>query len=159
MIRVVLVVQPAIGGLRPAGGGHYTGRERADIARNSLSVRRRHQIEVGAGPQGSILDRADKAAQSAPSEDIVDLAGFSVDRRGDLFRDQPARIPSEVAQQRGSKQRKQKQVGERQPERGSSDQLTECRHESYIPRRGWYGAAAARNPCRSSSVAWKCAHR
>lgn len=47
-------------------------------------------------------------------------------------RDQAARIPREIAEQRGGKQRKQQQVDQRQPERSGSDQLTECRHGSCI---------------------------
>src|SRR6185369_2787570 len=106
-----------------------------------------------------ILDGENKASKAAPAEDVADLTGFRVYRRCNLFGDQATRVPGEITQQRRRKQREQKKVNQRQPERGGSDQLTECRHGSYIPRREWYGAAAARIPCRFWSAAAKYAHR
>ena len=91
-----------------------------------------HEIKIGARPQRAVLDRKDQAAQAAAVVDVADLAGFRIHRGRDLFGDQPARVPGEIAEQRGGEQRKQKQIDQRQPERRGSDQLTECRHESCI---------------------------
>ena len=121
--------------------------------------RRGHQIEIGARPQRPVLERENQSAQSAPPEDLADLAGFRVHRRGDLLGDQPARVPGEIAEQRGGKQCKQKQICQRQPERRGSDQLTECRHGSCPPRRESCEATAARSLCRSWNAAAKYARR
>src|SRR5438874_7463821 len=100
-----------------------------------------------------------QAARVMRREDYTHLACCRFHGRGELFGDQPARIPGEIAQERRGKQRKQKQIRERQPKRRGSDQLTECRHGSYIPRRGWYGAAADQNLYRSWNATAKYARR
>jgi hypothetical protein len=68
--------------------------------------------------------------RSPTAQDVADLADFRVHRGSDLFGDQPARIPGEIAEQRCGKQREQKQIGQRQPECRGADQFTECRHGS-----------------------------
>ena len=138
---------------------HHARRERADIAGDRLSLRRGDEIEIGARPQRPVLDGEDQPAQAAASKISLSLAGFRIDRRGDLFGDQAARIPGEIAQQRSGKQRKQKQIDQRQPKRRGPDQLTECRHGSCIQRREWCAAAVVRSPCRSWSAAAKYARR
>ena len=73
--------------------------------------------------------------------------------------DQAARVPGEIAEQRRREQREQKEIDQRQTERRRSDQLTECRHGSCIPRREWCEATAARSLCRSWNAAVKYARR
>ena len=159
MIGGVLLVKPPVGGFGPARFRHHARCQRADIAGERLSRRRGHKVEIGARPQRAVLERENQSAQSAPPEDLADLAGFRVHRGSDLLGNQPARVPGEIAKQRRGEQRKQKQIYQRQPERRGSDQLTECRHGSCTPRRESYEAAAARSPCRSWSAAAKYARR
>src|SRR5262249_25006581 len=151
VIAVVLILHAAIGRLRPAIGAHDAGGERADIARNRLSRLGGDEIKVGARPQRTALDRGDEATQTTAIVDSADLVDVAVRDGGDLLGDQTAGVPGKIAEQRRREQREQKQIDQRQTERRRSDQLTECRHESCTPRREWYGAAAARNPCRSWS--------
>ena len=132
MIGGILLVKPPIGGLRPARCRHYARRQRADVAGDRLPRRVGHEVEIGARAQRPAFDRDEQPVQSAAPEDIADLADFRVHRGGDLFGDQPAGIPGEIAEQRSGKQREQEQIGQRQPERRGADQLTECRHGSYI---------------------------
>jgi hypothetical protein len=132
MIGAVLLVQPPIGGFRPSGGRHDARRERADIAADSPPLRRGHEVKIGAGTQRPVLDRADQPEQAASPIDVADFADFRVHRGGDLLGDQPARIPGEIAQQRGGKQRKQKQIDQRQAKRRGADQFTECGHSSNL---------------------------
>ena len=56
VIGRVLLVEPAIGGFRPADRRHHARRQRADIAANRLSGRRGDEIEIGAGPQRAVAD-------------------------------------------------------------------------------------------------------
>jgi hypothetical protein len=130
MVGPVLVLEPTVGGLGPAFGCNHARRERADIARDRDASRRRHEIEVGAGPQRAALDVEDQPVQTAAVVGVGDLADFRIDRGGDLLGDQAAGVPGEIADERGSKQRKQKQIKQRQPKRSGSDQFTECRHGS-----------------------------
>ena len=61
----VLLVEPAVGGLRPAVERHHARRQRADIAAERLPVRRGDEIEIGARPQRPVADACGKAAQAA----------------------------------------------------------------------------------------------
>ena len=69
VIGGVLLVEPAIGGLRPAGGRHHAGRQRADVAGDRLPGRRGDEIKAGARPQRAVADGASEPAQAPP---IVD---------------------------------------------------------------------------------------
>ena len=48
---------------------------------------------------------------------------LGVDRLGDLLGDQPARVPGEIAEQEGRKQREHREIDQRQLERGGADSL------------------------------------
>ena len=77
MIGGVLLVEPAIGGLRPAGRRHHARRQRADIAGDRLPRRRGDEIEIGARPQRAVLDGEHQPAQAAPRDRCRSISAIS----------------------------------------------------------------------------------
>jgi len=66
VIRRVLILEPPVESFRPPGGPPSPRLQRIDIAADRLPVRRRHQIEIRAGPQCRFSDSAGKPVQTAP---------------------------------------------------------------------------------------------
>ena len=155
----VLLVEPAIDGLRPAGLVEHAGRERADIAGERLPGRRGHEIKARARTQRAVFQDQHEAAQSADRVLLGQHRDLGLDRRGDLLGDEAAGVEREIGEQRGRVENEYQQIDQRQPERGRADELTERRHGSCIRRRGSCAAAAAKSPCRSWNAGARCARR
>jgi hypothetical protein len=101
---VILLVEPAIDGLRPAGLFDHAGRERPDIAGERLPGRRGHQIKARARTQRAVLQDQHEAAQSADRVLLGQHRDLGLDRRGDLLGDEAAGVEREIGEQRGGVQ-------------------------------------------------------
>ena len=153
------LVEPPVFGLRPAGALHHAGVERADIARQPLAVRGRHEIEAGARPARTGVDDQDKAADARKPVLLGKARDLGIHRLGDLLGDEPARVPREVAEEKGGEKREDREIGERQLERRRADEFTERRHGSCIRRPARCAAADAHSPCRSCCAGARCGRR
>ena len=65
----------------------------------------------------AVVDHHNKTADAALLILLRQPGYFGIDCRGDLFGEKPPRIPGEVAEQEGRKQRKDRQIDKRQLER------------------------------------------
>jgi len=74
------------------------------------------------------LDGKDDAANAALAILLGQALALGIDRLGDLLGDQTARVPGEIAEQERRKQRKHRQIDERQLECGRAEQLAQRRH-------------------------------
>ncbi len=128
VLCAVVIVEAAIGGLGPAWGLEDAGRERADIAREPLPGRGRHQIKARTGTPGARVDDEDEAADAALAVLLGEPGDLGIDRLGDLLGDQPAGVPGEIAQQEGREQHENSEIDERQLERRRAQDLAERRH-------------------------------
>src|SRR5581483_10965476 len=93
-----------------------------------LSVRRRHQIQAGAGAARAAVDHKHQAGDAAETILIGKTADLGVDGVGDLLVDETARVERKIAEQKSGEERKNGQIDQRQLERGGAKKLTERRH-------------------------------
>ena len=141
----------------------HAGFQRADIAGKPLPGRRRHQIKARTRPPRPQIDddhQAPDAALGILLGQPVDLAG---DGRGDLLGDQAARIEREIAEQRRREQHEDRQIDQRQLERGGADEFAERGHvrlsrarapNSLSEKSSSQNSSAARRPaCRLAASA------
>src|SRR5918993_161239 len=88
--------------------------------------------------------------EQAPLPVLLGEAGdLGVDRGIDLQTEEALRVPEEVAEQEGRKEREDEEVDGHQLEGRRADELTERCHGSYTPRPAPCGGEACRSPCRA----------
>ena len=132
VLRAIGVVEPAIGGFRPARGFKNAGGERSDIARESLARAGGDEVKARARPTRSRIHNEDEAADAALAVLLGQAGDLGIHRLGDLLGDQPARVPGEIDQQEGREQRKDGQIDQRQLERRRAQKLAQRRHPSPV---------------------------
>ena len=126
------VVEPAIGGLRPARGFKDAGGKRPDIACEPLARAGGHQIKARARSARSRIHNEDEAANAALAVLLGQAGDLGIDRLSDLLGDQPTRIPGEIDEQESGEQREDGQIDQRQLERRRAQKLAQRRHPSPV---------------------------
>src|SRR5215471_7092685 len=130
MLGAVGVVEPPIGGFRPAGCFENAGGERSDVTRQSFPRARGDEVKARAGPTRPRIDDEHEPADAALAILFGQAGYLRIDRLRDLLGDQPPRVPGEISEQESGKQRKHGEIHQRQLERRRAQKLAERRHPS-----------------------------
>ena len=112
------IFEPAIDAFGPARPVENASGQRADIAGEPFPRRGGNEVEARARPPRPEIDDEDEASDAALAVLLRQPGDLGIDRLGDLLGDQAPGIPGEIAEQERREQRKDRQVDQRQLERG-----------------------------------------
>ena len=99
--------------------------QQADIAGKPVAGERGDEIEARSRPPRPRIDDEHQPPDAALVVLLGQAGDLGVDRAGDLLGDQAPRVPGEIAEQEGRKQREDREIDQRQLERGGVEQLAE----------------------------------
>ena len=131
------LLEAAVDGLHPTRLVEHAGRERADVAGQSLPARCGHEVKARPRPARSRFDHEHQPPNSALVVLLRQAGDLGVDRAGDFLGDEAARVEREIAEQERREQGEHQQIDERQSKRRRAKQLSERRHGSW-PLSSWF---------------------